>query len=155
MAKTTIETISTGSSLQRLSKETDANYMSRITHCHLANQNIQRLVFRVLNQENFENCTKLAVLYLYDNAITNVFGLELCVSLTRLYLQNNQIKRLEGFNSLISLQFLNLRGNFIQHVDGIGSLRYLETLHLDKQFLDGQPMVFDEECLEQLSVKFT
>jgi Leucine-rich repeat (LRR) protein len=148
MPRTTIETISAGSSLKRLSKETDTNYMSRITHCHLANQHIQKLVYHVLKQENFENCSKLAVLYLYDNSLSNVFGLEICVSLTRLYLQNNQIKRLEGFNALTSLQFLNLRENLIQHVDGIGSLRYLETLHLDKQKLD-------EECLEQLSVKCT
>jgi hypothetical protein len=68
-----------------------------------------------------------------------------------LFLQNNEIERLEGFDELVNLQFLNLRGNKIQFVDGLSSLKVLETLHLDKQRLNGQPIVFDPECLHSLA----
>jgi protein phosphatase 1 regulatory subunit 42 len=88
--------------------------------------------------------------YLYDNKLDNIHGLRICHGITRLFLQDNQIERLEGFNELINLQYLNLRGNKIQFVDGLVNLKVLETLHLDKQKLDGQPIVFDEECFQSL-----
>ncbi|KAJ3371962.1 hypothetical protein HDU91_004736 [Kappamyces sp. JEL0680] len=145
--KTTIDMIASGASIKKTSKkETTDDYVARVTHCDLANKNIDEL-------DGFDACKMLSVLYLYDNSIATISGLESCRSLTRIHLANNSISCLgSGLNGLVHLHYLNLRSNCIAHVDGLADLPSLEILHLDRQKLPRDTSLsFAHDTLANLS----
>ncbi|GAX80353.1 hypothetical protein CEUSTIGMA_g7792.t1 [Chlamydomonas eustigma] len=135
----------------KLQREADVlKVMTKQTHLHLNAHHVTHVgsVLPKLMQS-------LEVLYLYDNAISNMDDFTGLQSLTHLYLQNNNIERIQGLSGLRNLSKLYLQGNRISVVSGLQNLPSLEELHLSNQRLppDSEGLSFDVQAM--LSIAYT
>lgn len=92
------------------------------------------------------------MLYLHNNAITEIENLEPLHKLQILYLQKNKIAQIKGLDKLQQLRKIYLGYNQISVVENLHNLTNLEELHLEKQQLNkGEVMCFDPRSIVALS----
>lgn len=63
-------------------------------------------MYDFFSQGDISVCRNLAVLYLYDNQLTQIRNLDFASSLTHLFLQNNNITQMENLFNLQKLSKL-------------------------------------------------
>jgi hypothetical protein len=118
-----IELLCSGANLKKNQNESNMKYLSRVTHCSLANRSLKTVDLHLLHN--------VTTLYLMDNLISDTSFISHLPALKVLYLQDNQIVKLDL--TLERLEFLNARGNQIEQV--ILNTPKLLTLHLDNNNL--------------------
>lgn len=114
-------------SLARSKSETNEQFLSRVTHLHLQNKRITKIL-------GLESCTNLKVLYLYDNSIQIVENLEFAKILSYVYLQNNEIESIPALENP-ALKKIYLDENKIEFVTGLEQCAALEELFMARQRL--------------------
>lgn len=123
----TLDLVLKSTSLTRSSKESNDQYLQRVTHLHLQGKRLRKI-------EGLDQCTNLKVLYLYDNAIDEIENVDHATILQYLLLQNNRIKSIPPL-PMPSLTKLYLDENEISLVSGLEECTKLEELHVAKQRL--------------------
>ena len=123
----TLDLVLKSTSLTRSSKESNEQYLQRVTHLHLQGKRLRKI-------EGLDQCTNLKVLYLYDNHIEEIENLEFASIVQYLLLQNNKVKAIPWL-PMPSLTKLNLDENEITTVAGLEGCTKLEELHVAKQRL--------------------
>ncbi|VDO05234.1 unnamed protein product [Rodentolepis nana] len=126
------------SSANKKGDETFKNLMGKTTHLYMNNKNIDDA------GDAFNHCTRLQVLYLYENNLTAIPKLSSNTCLTHLYLQQNNISRICGLESLVNLEKLVLSGNKVAVLEGLESQKNLRDLRIDHQRLPtGEGIIVD------------
>jgi len=139
----TLDLVLRSTSLTRSSKESNDQYLQRVTHLHLQGKRLRRI-------EGLDQCTHLKVLYLYDNCIEEIENLDFASIVQYLLLQNNRIKTIPLL-PMPSLTKLYLDENEISMVSGLEECTKLEELHVAKQRLPAfSPLEFDISSLEAI-----
>ena len=140
----TLDLVLKSTSLTRSSKESNDQYLQRVTHLHLQRKRLRKI-------EGLDQCTNLKVLYLYDNCIEEIENLEFASIVQYLLLQNNRIRALPML-PMPSLTKLYLDENEIAMVAGLEECTKLEELHVAKQRLPAfSPLDFDISSLDAVS----
>ncbi|VDL60710.1 unnamed protein product [Hymenolepis diminuta] len=136
---------STSSNNKKREDESFENFMSKITHLYMNNKNIDDV------GDTFRHCSRLQVLYLYENKLTSVPDLSANSNLTHLYLQQNNITRICGLERLVSLEKLFLSKNKISVLEGMECQKNLRELHIDHQRLAaGEEIIVDPRSTQSL-----
>jgi len=137
----TLDMVLKATSLTRSSKESNDQYLQRVTHLHLQGKRIRKI-------EGLDQCTNLKVLYLYDNFIEEIENLEFASIVQYVLLQNNKIQAIPPL-PMPSLTKLYLDENEISLVSGLEQCTKLEELHVAKQRLPSfSSLEFDIGSLE-------
>ncbi len=77
--------------------------------------------------------SKLEILYLQNNQISDISFLSEFTNIKKLVLSNNNLNDISALGSLSSLDFLYLDHNCISNIEALKNLRLIETLRLDHQ----------------------
>lgn len=130
--------------------EAPLKYLGRISHLNLERKKLRSV-------DGLEHCSRLKVLYLYENQLETLLtgenGDDLPLpSLTHLHMQNNALRRMEGMMMLRSLEKLYLDRNAIQRLEGLDECFNLQELHIAHQRLPaGTELTVDDGSLAAIS----
>lgn len=101
--------------------DTVETFLQTVTHVSLQDKGIDDL-------EALKYCTRVQVLYLYQNRINSLMGISGLRQVTHLYLQHNLIRSLDCLAGLTMLKKLNVSNNCIERVDSLSRCRHIEEV---------------------------
>ncbi|KAL0278527.1 UNVERIFIED_CONTAM: hypothetical protein PYX00_000332 [Menopon gallinae] len=123
--------------LVRRKKETDKQYLSRITHLYLQNQFIDQIM-------KVTDCQSVSVIYMQNNMLRTLDNIGSFPNLTHLYLQRNFLTKIEHLESLQKLKKIYLGFNEILVLEGFADLPNLQEIHIECQDLPaGETLLFE------------
>lgn len=134
----------TCSSLPRGKNDSDASYISKVTHLNLSGKKLDFV-------NNLEGCTSIRALFLSDNNIKNIMGISHLKYMTMLHLESNQLTEISGLDSLTKLEKLYLDNNKISRLQGLENLKELHELYLNHQKHDCIEFTFEENSIKNLT----
>lgn len=105
--------------------------LSQLTKVTMLNLNGNQLT----EIKNLGQLLRLTNLDLNNNNLTAINGLDKNTKLTRLYLRGNEIEEINGLEELVNLSKLYLSGNQIKKIKGLETLSRLTNLSLDNNQL--------------------